>query len=134
MRHLPIKPALAILTLLALLRAPDALPYFKDYKVLDWETVPKVLDFAPRKPSAAPVEEEQLRLHPDRDGASYRIHRVNATEGALDAFYEALRRTERGEPGAVTRIVHYGDSPTTADLITGDARRLFQKQFGDAGH
>ena len=26
------------------------------------------------------------------------------------------------EPGAITRIVHYGDSPTTADLITGDIR------------
>ncbi|MGH9720826.1 MAG: GDSL-type esterase/lipase family protein, partial [Bryobacteraceae bacterium] len=37
-------------------------------------------------------------------------------------------------PGAVTRIVHYGDSPTTADMITGDTRRLLQKQFGDAGH
>src|SRR5579863_8338764 len=54
--------------------------------------------------------------------------------GALDHFYQALRRTEKGEPGAVTRIVHYGDSPTTADLITGDTRRLLQKQFGDAGH
>ena len=39
-----------------------------------------------------------------------------------------------GTPGAITRIVHYGDSPTTADLITGDARRLLQARFGDAGH
>jgi len=38
--------------------------------------------------------------------------------GALDHFYEALWRTEKREPGAVTHIVHYGDSPTTADLIT----------------
>jgi len=29
--------------------------------------------------------------------------------------------------------VHYGDSPTTADLITGDARELLQDRFGDAG-
>ena len=35
---------------------------------------------------------------------------------------------------AITRIVHYGDSPTTADLITGDTRQLLQKRFGDSGH
>jgi lysophospholipase L1-like esterase len=49
--------------------------------------------------------------------------------GVLDAFYGALAR-----PGGVTRIVHYGDSPTTADLITGDIRKLLQDRFGDAGH
>ena len=52
----------------------------------------------------------------------------------LDAFYQALWRTESREHGAVTRIVHYGDSPTTADLITGDVRAILQKRFGDAGH
>ena len=134
MRIIPVKPALTILTLLAFLKAPDAFPYFKDYKVLDWETIPKVLDFVPRHPTAAPLEDEQLRLHPDKDSANFKIYRLNAPDGSLDAFYEALRRTEAGEPGAVTRIVHYGDSPTTADLITGDARMLLQKQFGDAGH
>jgi lysophospholipase L1-like esterase len=50
----------------------------------------------------------------------------------LDSFYRALARTERKE--SVTRIVHYGDSPTTADLITGDVRALLQARFGDAGH
>ena len=54
--------------------------------------------------------------------------------GGLDHFYAALWRTERGDPHAITRILHYGDSPTTADLITGDSRQLLQKQFGDAGH
>jgi lysophospholipase L1-like esterase len=54
--------------------------------------------------------------------------------GALDNFYGALSRTEAREPDAVTRIVHYGDSPTTADLITGDVRSLLQSRFGDAGH
>jgi lysophospholipase L1-like esterase len=34
----------------------------------------------------------------------------------------------------VTRILHYGDSPTTADSITADVRRLLQARFGDAGH
>ena len=55
-------------------------------------------------------------------------------EGALDHFYQALWRTEKQQDGAITRIVHYGDSPTTADLITGDVRSQLQKRFGDAGH
>ena len=54
--------------------------------------------------------------------------------GSLDSFYDALRRTESKQPGAVTRILHYGDSPTTADSITSDVRRLLQERFGDAGH
>lgn len=56
------------------------------------------------------------------------------TNGGLDHFYAALWRTERKEPNAVTRITHYGDSPTTADLITGDIRAQLQARFGDAGH
>jgi lysophospholipase L1-like esterase len=52
----------------------------------------------------------------------------------LQAFYVALWRTESREPGAITRILHYGDSPVTADSITADVRSLFQQHFGDAGH
>ena len=59
---------------------------------------------------------------------------LDDSAGVLDAFYGALRRTGNREPGAVTRIVHYGDSPTTADLITGDVRALLQARFGNAGH
>jgi len=54
--------------------------------------------------------------------------------GSLDAFFASLKRTEEKEPGAVTRILHYGDSPTTADSITADVRRLLQARYGDAGH
>jgi lysophospholipase L1-like esterase len=134
MAYPPRKATLTILTLLVLLKAPDWIPPFKDYKVLDWQNVPAVLNFTPRKVSAAPLDDEQLRLRPDKDVASYKVHRITAPAGALDRFYESLRRTETGAPGAVTRILHYGDSPTTADLITGDARRLLQRQYGDAGH
>ncbi|GGH06654.1 GDSL-type esterase/lipase family protein [Silvibacterium dinghuense] len=40
------------------------------------------------------------------------------------------------ETGAeeVVTVVHYGDSPTTADLITGDVREQLQERFGDAGY
>ena len=53
---------------------------------------------------------------------------------ALDHFYSALALTEAKEPGSITRITHYGDSPITNDGITGTARRLMQQRFGDAGH
>jgi lysophospholipase L1-like esterase len=56
------------------------------------------------------------------------------SQGSLDRFYQSLVRSERREPGAVTRVLHYGDSPTTSDLITGDIRSLLQKHFGNAGH
>ncbi len=58
----------------------------------------------------------------------------DATGHALDAFYASLAKTLRKEPGAVTRIEHYGDSVITADLISGTMRRLTQAKFGDAGH
>src|SRR5260370_37197142 len=54
--------------------------------------------------------------------------------GALTGFYQALWRTESKETGAVARILHYGDSPVTADSITADVRSLMQERFGDAGH
>jgi hypothetical protein len=59
---------------------------------------------------------------------------VEDPTGQLDRFFEKLERTEKGEPGAVTRISHFGDSPLTGDLISGDARSRLQAAFGDAGH
>ena len=54
--------------------------------------------------------------------------------GSLDGFFEALRRLESGQGGEHVEILHYGDSPTTADLITGDARSQLQERFGDGGY
>jgi hypothetical protein len=52
----------------------------------------------------------------------------------MQTFYAKLARTHRGEPNAVTRITHFGDSPLTGDLISGEARAILQKEFGGAGH
>jgi lysophospholipase L1-like esterase len=57
---------------------------------------------------------------------------------SLDPFYAALWKLEQskqGQTGAagLVTILHYGDSPTTADLITGDVRAQLQSRFGDAG-
>ncbi|MGA3082377.1 MAG: hypothetical protein ABSD44_13570, partial [Terracidiphilus sp.] len=57
---------------------------------------------------------------------------------SLDPFFAALWKLEQTNPeegkgSGVVTILHYGDSPTTADLITGDARAQLQGRFGDAG-
>ena len=54
--------------------------------------------------------------------------------GALDAFFDRLGALENPTSEDHVAILHYGDSPTTADLITGDVRALLQQRFGDAGH
>jgi lysophospholipase L1-like esterase len=59
-------------------------------------------------------------------------------EGATDTLpapgLQAAAPEEHPQPADVVTVLHYGDSPTTADLITGDARALLQARFGDAGH
>jgi lysophospholipase L1-like esterase len=61
-------------------------------------------------------------------------HPVEDPAKALDSFYASLARTDAKQPGAITRITHYGDSPITNDGITSTVRRLMQTRFGDAGH
>ena len=53
---------------------------------------------------------------------------------ALDGLFAKLLRAERREPGAVARILYYGDSIIASDLVTGKLRRLLHTRFGDAGH
>lgn len=49
-------------------------------------------------------------------------------------FYQALARTAAKQPGAMTRVAHYGDSIVEMDLISGQARRRLQNKWGDGGH
>ncbi len=66
-------------------------------------------------------------------GAGYRA--VEDPSGhALDHFIASLAKTERGAPGAITRVVHYGDSLLVSDFMSSTLRRRFQQRFGDAGH
>ena len=53
--------------------------------------------------------------------------------GDLSRFFAALDRVEKGEAGALARISHFGDSPLTGDMISGEARTMLQKRFGDGG-
>ncbi|MBL9103757.1 MAG: hypothetical protein JNL82_22625 [Myxococcales bacterium] len=52
----------------------------------------------------------------------------------LDSFYAALTATELGYAGAITRVMHYGDSAIGNDGIPGAIRARMQARFGDAGH
>jgi lysophospholipase L1-like esterase len=93
------------------------------------ENTPTVNNALPAESGAAlpemdPQVRATLRTVPIEDGTGH----------ALDAFYGRLSRTERREAGAVTRILHYGDSTIASDYISGTMRRRLQARFGDAGH
>ena len=85
----------------------------------------KPIEVASIVPHAAPPS-----MHNDNLGSGF-PHLTEPPE-SLDAFYRALSRTAAKQD--VTRILHYGDSPVTADSITADMRSLLQQQYGDAGH
>ncbi len=59
---------------------------------------------------------------------------VEDPDGEMNAFYKRLAATIRGDRGAVTRILHYGDSVIASDYVSGTMRRRMQERFGDAGH
>ena len=133
----PPKALFAITTFGAIIAAPQFIPQFQHWRIFEWATVPSVLDFQPRRNPSAPVEDEMQRLHPSSssDSAVVRVHDPTA---ALDRFYDALVKCElseeSSEEGKVVRVIHFGDSPTTADLITSDVRAFLQRRFGNAGH
>jgi hypothetical protein len=75
-------------------------------------------------PDIDPAVKPTLRTVPIEDASGH----------ALDAFFARLAKTDRKEPGAVTRILHYGDSTIASDYVSGTMRRRMQARFGDAGH
>jgi lysophospholipase L1-like esterase len=126
----PKKTSLAIATLAVLLLLLDfaklARP-FTVFEVVDFRPrdIPAIEPFTP----APPVTRKAVASrHPIVEPNLIDPH------DALRPFYLALWRTELGAPGAITRVLHYGDSPVTADSITADVRSLLQQHFGDAGH
>ncbi len=126
----PKKTSLAIATFGALVLLLEAAKLARPF------TPAEALDFRPRNtPAIEPVVPIPVFTTPP--AASKRpIIEPNLIDQheSLRAFYLALWRTEVGAPGAVTRVLHYGDSPVTADSITADVRSLLQQHFGDAGH
>lgn len=128
----PSKFLLTIATFAALIAAPYYVPQLHGWQVFDWTTVPLLLEFEPK--GGPPLVENQAELTSlVMANASSASWRVQDPTRSLDPFYAALEQTD-SKKGGVVRILHYGDSPTTADLITADVRFLLQERFGDAGH
>ena len=125
----PKKTSLAIAMLGALLLVLESAKLARPF------TLSEIVDFRPRDIPAV----EPLPIPPPvrpATAAKRPIIEPNLIDprDALRPFYLALWRTELGAPGAITRVLHYGDSPITADSITADVRSLLQQHFGDAGH
>lgn len=121
---MPIKTGLTLLTFIAMILAPQVVPALKNYRSLDPHDIGRVLDLPLRTLKEEQAAAEVLRIN--RPQMKLPENLIDPAH-CLDHFYESLLK------GGVTRIVHYGDSPTTGDLITADVRAMLQKQFGDAG-
>jgi lysophospholipase L1-like esterase len=57
---------------------------------------------------------------------------------ALNGFYAQLQSHElegknSAQQTSTVRVLQFGDSHTAADMFTGEARRVFQEQFGNGG-
>lgn len=59
---------------------------------------------------------------------------IDPSGHALDAFFRSLDRTRKKEPGAITRIAHFGDSMIVSDYVSATLRQKLQESFGDSGH
>jgi len=114
------KTILAVLTFAGLILLPRAVPALKNYVSLDPRDIPLVWDLPVPKP-------QEIAIDPVRRLQARPVPNLVDPHKTLDHFYQALLQ------GGPVRVLHYGDSPTTGDLITSDARALFQKQFGDGG-
>jgi lysophospholipase L1-like esterase len=84
----------------------------------------------PQLPELAPLPD----IDPDVQATLRPVAIRDASGHTLDAFFARLARTDRKEAGAVTRILHYGDSTIASDYVSGTVRRRLQARFGDAGH
>jgi lysophospholipase L1-like esterase len=133
---MPWKTILTVATFAGLMLLPQVTPALRNFKTFDPETIPLVWQMPVPKPppEQPPVVRRaisirqhtvpELSTNTDEEHASTSV--IDSAH-QMDHFYASLTK------GGITRVLHYGDSPTTADLITADARALLQKQFGDAG-
>ncbi|MGC2659346.1 MAG: GDSL-type esterase/lipase family protein [Bryobacteraceae bacterium] len=132
---IPLKTVLTILLVAVLLAVVPFIPGLQKYGGLSTQPF-RALAKVPEAGSAVkpipaiPLQNAKSAYPTPPAGSPYLFD----PHGALDHFYSSLERTAAKEPGAVTLVLHYGDSPVTADSITADARSIFQSRFGDAGH
>jgi lysophospholipase L1-like esterase len=135
----PRKTFWTVVTIVAMVAAPEYVLELRNYRLLDWDALHRVVDLRhSRVMPMTPVEEAELKASPGKPlvqkANRAMVEPLSDPAQSLAAFYEAIERVESGEEGARVRLAHYGDSPTTADLITADVRGLLQNRFGNGGH
>jgi lysophospholipase L1-like esterase len=134
----PVKTALAVATVAAVLTAWHV---WKPSGGMDWRSLAEVpkLAFLRRKVVAGPTHRDEAAVHGANGaaGAKQEAQPDDAllidNKGSMDRFYAGLAKLDAHAPDARVTVVHFGDSPTTADLITGDVRQQLQARFGDGG-
>lgn len=155
------KTTLALLVMLGLVAVPYATPKLARYRVAraPWEHT-KAEEVPVGVPVVAPVvlTQGEAKLEESKNEATVTnalpesanaivpldpgalaktkgsLAVEDATGHALDKFYASLHKTRKKEAGAITRVLHYGDSVITSDYVSGTMRRKLQKEYGDAGH
>jgi lysophospholipase L1-like esterase len=156
------KTTTAIGVMLALLAVPYAVPGLARFRVVraPWDRTPseEVANAALAPTSAPQLTQGETSLKASKNEATVTNALPDApvaakeldakalakTKGslavedesghALDAFYASLAKTRAKQKGAVTRIMHYGDSVITSDYVSGTMRRKMQTELGDSGH
>lgn len=156
------KPLQAVAVAAALLAIPYFVPALSKFKVmrLPFEKASEFAEEVPKTiPTAPPASSQELsigatenkgsttnalaedkseaektaQLAIEKAGITVKLE-IEDASNVMGAFYTLLKKTDEHAPGSVTRIIHYGDSVLTSDLVSGTARRKFQARFGDAGH
>jgi lysophospholipase L1-like esterase len=121
MQNWPAKTSLAILGFAATMAVLRCIPAFEQFPSLGFSTVASILEF----------NGQNAAVHAPGANGAY-VHLIDRSH-ALDPFYRALAKADGRDPGAVVQILHFGDSPVTADQISGEVRSLLQERFGNAG-
>ena len=99
------------------------------------QVIPEMPSQAAAVPSALDNGARLLGINLRSPDLTGKVHQIEDPSGlAMRVFYEALYKTFKREPGAITRIMHLGDSLVVVDFLTGEIRRRFQDRFGDSGH
>ncbi len=150
MANFPLKTASAIVLFAAFMLAAAWIPGLHRFASAPARAVAGIVDF--RRPQSEPVlatapepvaPESPSQKEPTRvdrrpvilgnvPGAEVAYRYLYDRSAALDPFFQALKRAQSGEGFA--DVLHFGDSPVTADQITADMRSILQQRFGDAGH
>jgi len=93
---------------------------------------PRPTPAPPPRPVPTANGQEPMAAFPP-DGLIVPTAIEDPTGEALRLFFAALDSVARGTPGAVARVLHFGDSHTASTPFTAGIREELVARFGDAG-